>query len=148
MADDTDKTEEATPKKREDARNKGQVAQSRDVSTVLLLASAVAALSSPLGGRLARFIYEAAQKLWGGLLIRPESLADYHALLLHHGALIAIALAPFALIFAVVGAASNLAQIGWLFSAEALAFKPEKMNPVTGFKTKATLEACCLDFPK
>ena len=140
MAEDTEKTEDATPKKKEDARKKGQVAQSRDVSTVLLLASAVAALTTPLGARVGMMVIEVAQRLWGGLLARPDSVEDYHAMLLHHGALIALALAPFGLLFMVVGMASNLVQIGWLFSAEALAFKAEKMNPISGFKRMFSMD--------
>jgi flagellar biosynthetic protein FlhB len=135
MADnDSEKTEAATPKKKEDSRNKGQVAQSRDVSTVMLLAAAVAALGSPFGARLGRMLIETAQASWGGLLIRPDNLTDYHVLLLHHGALMALALAPFALLFMVVGAVSNLVQFGWLLSSEALAVKFEKMNPISGMK--------------
>ncbi len=140
MAEESEKTEDATPKKKEDARKKGQVAQSRDVSTVLLLASAVAALTTPLGARLGTMVVEVAQRLWGGLLTRPDSVEDYHAMLLYHGALIALALAPFGLLFMVVGMASNLVQIGWLLSAEALAFKAEKMNPVSGFKRMFSMD--------
>lgn len=140
MADDAEKTEAATPKKKDDARQKGQVAQSRDVSTVLLLAAGVAALSSSLGARLGRIVIEAAQRAWGGLLVQPSTVADYHSLLLHHGALIALGLAPFALIFMVVGVASNLVQVGWLLSAEALAIKFEKMNPISGMKRMFSLD--------
>lgn len=140
MAEDTEKTEDATPKKKDDARKKGQVAQSRDVSTVLLLASAVAALATPLGARIGTMVLEVAQRLWGGLLTRPDSVEDYHALLLYHGGLIALALAPFGLLFMVVGVASNLVQIGWLLSAEALAWKAEKMNPLSGLKRMFSMD--------
>lgn len=140
MADDAEKTEDATPKKKDDARKKGQVAQSRDVSTVLLLAAAVAALSSPLGARLGLMLGEVAQQVWAGLLIRPQTVEDFHAVLLFHGVLIALAVAPFALIFMVVGFASNVLQIGWLLSAEALAFKAEKMNPISGIKRMFSLD--------
>lgn len=135
-----EKTEAATPKKKADARKKGQVSQSRDVSTVLLLLAGTAALVSPLGARLARMIFETSQRAWGGTLVLPDSLADYHALLLHHGALMAIALAPFALLFMVVGVASNVLQIGWMLSAEALAIKFEKMNPLSGLKRMVSLD--------
>ncbi|HHK42228.1 MAG TPA: hypothetical protein ENJ50_07405, partial [Planctomycetaceae bacterium] len=132
--EDAEKTEAATPKKKEDARQKGQVAQSRDVSTVFLLTAAVAAMASPLGARLGRMVVETAQRAWGGLLVQPGSIADYHAVLLHAGFLMGLALAPFALIFMVAGIASNLVQIGWLLSAEALAVKFEKINPLSGMK--------------
>lgn len=140
MADDAEKTEPATPKKKDDARQKGQVAQSRDVSTVLLLAAGVAALSSPLGARLGRIVFDAAEHAWSGTLIQPSTVADYHTLLLHYGMLMALGLAPFALIFMVVGAASNLVQVGWLLSAEALAVKFEKMNPLSGLKRMFSLD--------
>ena len=140
MADDAEKTEAATPKKKEDARKKGQVPQSRDVSTVLLLTAALAGMASPLGARLGRMIGELAQRAWGGLLIQPDSLADYHAVLLHLGFVMGLALAPFALLFMVVGMASNVVQIGWLVSAEALAFKFEKMNPLSGMKRMISLD--------
>ncbi|MCA9504329.1 MAG: flagellar biosynthesis protein FlhB [Myxococcota bacterium] len=134
MADDADRTEAATPKKREDARKKGQVAQSRDVNTVLLLAVGTAALSSPLGGRLVATIHESARQCWSGLWIVPETVGDFHAVLLHAGGLAALALAPFALLFMAIGVAAGVGQIGWLLSAEALAFKLEKMNPISGLK--------------
>ena len=41
MADEDQKTEEATPKKLEDARKKGQVAQSRDVAQLNVRLSAL-----------------------------------------------------------------------------------------------------------
>lgn len=138
--DDADKTEPATPKKKEDARQKGNVAQSRDVSTVLLLVAATAALISPLGARMGRIVTEGAQQAWGGVLIRPDSIGDYHAVLLHFGILMGLALAPFMLVFVVVAAASNVMQIGLMLSAEALAFKFEKMNPITGFKRMFSLD--------
>ena len=39
--DDTERTEEATPRKREEARKKGQVPKSRDLSTAILLLSVI-----------------------------------------------------------------------------------------------------------
>lgn len=141
MADnDSEKTEAATPKKKEDARKKGQVAQSRDVSTVILLGAGALAISSPLGVRLARMVFETCRQMWSGMLGQPGTLADYHAVFLHTGAVIAIALAPFALIFMAAGAASNIIQIGWMVSAEAMEPKFSKMNPITGMKRLVSVD--------
>jgi flagellar biosynthetic protein FlhB len=140
MEDEAEKTEAATPKKKEDARQKGNVAQSRDVSSVLLLVAAMAALMSPLAVGILRMLRNVAVAAWGGVLVRPDTLQDYHAILLHHGAAMAVALAPFALLFLVVATASNVSQIGFMLSAEALAFKPEKMNPLTGLKRMFSLD--------
>lgn len=140
MAEESEKTEDATPKKKEDARKKGQVAQSRDVSTVMLLVAATGALVSPLGTRLGRMILEGCQVAWSGTLTRPDTLADFHALILYFGVLMAVALAPFALLFIVVAMASNVLQIGWMLSAEALAFKIEKLNPISGLKRIVSID--------
>ena len=140
MADEADKTEPATPKKREDAREKGQVAQSRDVTTVLLLAVGALALGSGLGARIGRMLIEVAQADWSGGTIRPDSLADYHALLIHHGAWMGVVLLPFALLVMLVGVASNVAQTGWLFTTEPLGPKLEKLDPIAGMRRMFSLD--------
>jgi len=140
LADDAEKTEAATPKKKEDARKKGQVAQSRDVSTVVLLISGVLALSSPLGARLAQVVHETAKVVWGGVWIVPDSVADYHAVFLKVSLVVLAALAPFALLFMVVGMAGNLVQIGWMVSPEAMQPKFEKLNPLSGLKRMVSLD--------
>ncbi len=140
MADDAEKTEPATPKKKDDARRKGQVAQSRDVSTVLLLVAGTIALGSPLGTRLVRTIFVHASEVWAGLLLRPDSIADYHALFLDLGLLVGGLLMPFAGLFLVVGVAGNLIQIGWMVSSEALQPKLEKLDPIQGMKRFVSLD--------
>lgn len=140
MADEADKTEPATPKKREDAREKGQVAQSRDVSTVLLLGTGALALGSALGVAMARRVVELSLSDWGGTVVRPDSLADFHAVLLHHGIVSAAILLPIAALLMVVGVASNVAQVGWLFTTEALAFKLEKLDPIAGLRRMFSMD--------
>ncbi len=140
MADESDKTEPATPKKREDAREKGQVAQSRDVSTVLMLAVAAFAISSGLGQSLGKMIVDVSRAGWSGTLVQPGSVEDFHALLLHHGLRMALALAPFALLFVTIGVASNVAQVGWLVSTESLGFKFEKLDPIAGMRRMFSLD--------
>ena len=117
-----------------------QVAQSRDVSTVLLLVAGTLALSSPLGAGLVRLVYQNAQRMWSGILIRPQTIGDFHAVLLDASLLFMTALAPFAGIYLVVGVASNVTQIGWMLSAEALEPKLEKMNPIQGMKKFVSLD--------
>jgi flagellar biosynthetic protein FlhB len=43
---------------------------------------------------------------------------------------------PLLLLFLVIGLASNIMQVGFLFSSEALTPKFSKLNPITGFKNK------------
>ena len=49
-----DKTEKATPKKKDDARKKGQVAKSMDVNGAAILLAGLLALSSPARRRWSR----------------------------------------------------------------------------------------------
>ena len=140
MADDAEKTEAATPKKKEDARKKGQVAQSRDVSTVVLLVAGALALSSPLGERLAATVYETALIVWGGIWIVPDSVSDYHAIFMKLSLVVMASLAPLAILFLVVGVAGNIVQVGWMLSPEALQPKFEKLNPLSGLKRMVSLD--------
>ena len=49
-----DKTEKATPKKKDDARKKGQVAKSMDVNGAAILLAGLLALSTPVRRRWSR----------------------------------------------------------------------------------------------
>ncbi|MHC4810642.1 MAG: EscU/YscU/HrcU family type III secretion system export apparatus switch protein, partial [Planctomycetota bacterium] len=70
MAEDLgEKTEDATPKRREDARKKGQVAKSTDLGALILLASAMVAIAVAMGMLLER----------GAELIRVTLAGDHLA---------------------------------------------------------------------
>lgn len=140
MPDEADKTEPATPKKKEDARRKGQVAQSRDVSTVVLLAAATLAFASPLGARLAARVARLSVEIWQGSWVRPGTLADFHVVLMEIGATVLVAIAPLALLFLVIGVSGNVLQIGLMLSSEALMPKFERLNPISGLKRLVSLD--------
>src|SRR3954452_12226216 len=66
MAEDAgDKSQDATPHRRQQAREQGQIAKSQELaSAVILLAGATALLW--LGKRLVEAFYSLAQTQWGG----------------------------------------------------------------------------------
>ena len=135
MAEDSgEKTEEPTPKRIEDARKKGNVANSRDLSGVVVMAGALLAFATFASADLGENLSVQARGAWGGGEIRPTSLADFHAVLLNHFALSARAFIPLALVLVATGAAISLAQTGPLLSAEALAFRGSRMDPIKGVK--------------
>ncbi len=128
--DAQEKTEPATPKRLEDAKRKGQVARSRELTTsALLMASAggLLVLGPGLIGDLMALMRRAlstdptAVAAWPIERVLVEAMAD---------ALLAIG--PFAAITVVVAALAPLALGGWVFSVEAMAFKWEKLHPVKG----------------
>lgn len=134
-ADPESKTEEATPRKLEEARKKGDVAKSPDVAAAMSLAGAAAVLLIG-GGYFSRQMAEDMLPF----------LAEPHAMIggLQAGAGVEIgmravwAVTPFlaALMLAVVigGVGGNLAQSGFLFTAEKLKPKWSTLSPMSGFK--------------
>lgn len=134
-ADPESKTEEATPRKLEDARKKGDVAKSPDVASALSLMGA-AAVVLMTGGYFATSMAEqllpfiaAPHTMTGGL----ETGAGVEI-----GAMALWAVTPF---FAVVmlatilgGVGGNLVQSGLIFTADKLKPDWSKVNPMAGFK--------------
>ncbi|OYW90699.1 MAG: flagellar biosynthesis protein FlhB, partial [Caulobacterales bacterium 32-67-6] len=138
MADDTDpesKTEDATPRKLEDARKKGDVAKSQDVGQVLSLAGAAAVILGAGGW----FAGSMAQQLLPFIATPHQMLG-----MLDSGAGSQIlaqalwAMAPFlaAVMLATIigGAGGHLAQSGLIFTAEKLKPQWSSVNPMSGFK--------------
>src|SRR5450631_792335 len=128
------KTEQPTPKKLRDARKKGQVSKSADLTNAFLFLTAAATLAiagPPLVNQIRALLIDSFQP---GLMLgnlSPQALLDRtgHAFL---NCLLYVA--PFLGAIFVVSAAVNLAQVKPMFSTEVLQPKPEKLNPVEGFK--------------
>ncbi|MBI5837309.1 MAG: flagellar biosynthesis protein FlhB [Candidatus Eisenbacteria bacterium] len=133
MAEDhkDEKTEPASPKKRREARERGQVAQSQEVNSALVLLASILALSWATP-HMAREIGGLARLYWGEGLQRAWSAESAQGeltfLLLHVGK----AIAPAILVIGVVGVASNLMQVGVIFSGEPIKPNLEKLNPIKG----------------
>lgn len=128
-----DKTEEATPRKKSDARKKGQVAKSKDVGLALTMLTATLSLSV-LGGYVGNSI---KNTLYYFLNINNIENIDYNLLnKLNLTAVyrIAITFLPLVLPIMVMGVASNFIQSGFLFTKEPLKPQFSKLNPLNGFK--------------
>ena len=127
----SEKTERATPKRLEEARKKGQVPRSADLS---------AAIVSLIGtGFLYLFGAGAANEMLSvmrdGLSVTSVDLMQSDALLRHTGdqfvhGLLAVVPLMGVLVLAAVAAPALIG--GWNFSSEALAFKGERINPLAG----------------
>ena len=132
---DSQKTEKATPKRRQDAREKGQVLFSREISSALILLFVFLTIKA-LGG----YIYNQIAALFN--LCMTSTAIDFDAgsineilglvgiiliqLLKIVGPLLAVAL--------VIGVGSCYAQVGSLFTIEPLKPKLNRLNPLNGIK--------------
>lgn len=136
-----EKTEKATPKKRQDARKKGQVLKSQDVTAafVLLILFLFLYMFAPtMIESIFGFLNQAFQK---NMLI--ESLTVETVMKMYSDSLKEMAkiLLPFMLI-AVVGAiAANYLQFGFLFTMESMKLDLKKIDPIKGIKRIISVRA-------
>ncbi|MGB4482587.1 MAG: EscU/YscU/HrcU family type III secretion system export apparatus switch protein, partial [bacterium] len=128
-----EKTEPATPRRREEARRKGQVFKSQELASALLLMAAFAGLYLFFPYMVGEF-----QKLVVWVYSQqPEQLVSIAGL---SGIVVTVVLSflrltfPLLTLVLVVGLISNVSQTGFVLSGEPLRFKLERINPVEGFK--------------
>lgn len=133
-----DKTEEATPKKLEDARKEGQVAKSREVGMGFSLLAAFVLLKVYVGALGERFLLT-----YQNTYIRiPEFVgtegtydASSFMQMMRDGIVeMVIMMLPFFAVGFMVAFVSDVVQVKWKFTAKPLKPKFSKMNPLKGVK--------------
>ncbi|HZZ33081.1 MAG TPA: flagellar biosynthesis protein FlhB [Phenylobacterium sp.] len=136
MSDTNDaasKTEEPTPRKLQQARDRGEVVKTQDLAAMASLAGAASVLALG-GGYLSRNLVTALTPF----LASPDTVSfeGHGAMQILRSALMAAAPAVGAVVLGAcaAGVAGNLVQTGFVFSPERLAFNPEKFSPLAGLK--------------
>ena len=128
-----EKTEKATPKKKQDTRKKGQVAKSSDLSSALSMLAIfiLFAFAVPYMGR---GLMELMNHSYSQDML--ESLTKGHVQQLFTSlALQSVKIvAPVLICALVIGVVANIAQIGFLFTTESLNFKLNRLDPISGIK--------------
>jgi flagellar biosynthetic protein FlhB len=133
VADESDleKTEAASPRRLEKAREEGRIARSRELATFALLAAGfggVWGLSGTIGAHL-------TQMLRGAFTFDHAAAFDTSRMMLGAGAASRegfAALAPILALTGVAALASPLALGGWLLTTTPLAPNFSRLNPITG----------------
>lgn len=129
-----EKTEKATPKKRDDARKKGQVAKSQDLGGSFVTLCGLFALGS-YGPALAARCQDWMRTSF--LQISDPSVVSVdgtEVLLKDAGMVVVAAVAPLAFVCAIAAIVMGVAQTGFKGSPKALNPKFSKLNPITGTK--------------
>lgn len=140
MAEGGEKTEEPTPHRLREAREKGQVAKSREITVAFVLLLSYF-LFRYLGESMWMNLTESARAI---LQLIPEatnfnlSLAGYVLLLALRG-LAMVVLPIFGIAFLSTFLAEAL-QTGFMFSFDPLTPKIERINPLQGFKKMFSLQ--------
>lgn len=138
-----EKTEKATPKKRNDSRKKGQVAKSPEIPSSLILLGALCCFMM-----LGPFFQRQILQLFGDIFVHRLNMqvtdANVFSLLYHYVLQILIVLSPILIVVIVIAFAANYVQFGWLFTTEPLKMKLDKLNPISGvknlFKLRSVIE--------
>lgn len=130
--DKDQKTEQPTPKKLTDSAREGDVLMSRELATALMMLAAAGWIVAAGGW----FVQSAGDLLRRGLTLTAADVADFAPAeaLMRNGVEILLPLASlFALALgAAVAGPALLGSFGW--RGKALAFKGNRMNPMTGLK--------------
>ncbi|HEY7618452.1 MAG TPA: flagellar biosynthesis protein FlhB [Solirubrobacteraceae bacterium] len=127
-----EKTEKATPKRRNEARQKGQVARSTDLQgAVVLLAGIVA-----MGAVGPKIVERMADVLRGAIaqMSSPDVVSRHGigTLMSSAGEAVLLAVAPIALACVMAGVATSVGMVGFRPSGKALKPDPKRLNPVSG----------------
>ena len=130
---DQEKTEKATPKKRQEARKKGQVAKSREIPSVLVLLSALSVFYFAGSWMFTRLI-EIMRMVYQQISYFQMGVESTHTLLWQLFMKIVVVMAPLVLTVLVAGLLGNIVQTGFLVSGETMAPKFSKMDPLKGIK--------------
>src|SRR5262245_35116954 len=138
-----EKTEKPSAKRLKDARERGQVAVSRDVSMALgSLASTgvLVAAGSFFLQRLAATVTDTLSH-FGDAPLREMKGEDLVPLVMSGGTLVALTAGPIALAAAATGVLSSVLQSGFNFSTSPLTPNFSRLSPVNGFKKLAPSRA-------
>lgn len=143
-----EKTEQPSHKRLQDARKKGQVAKSQDLSSAVMLFIATAivwVMSSRIGelfkGGMEFFFERIGERKVGD----PINIS---AVMWQGLIMLAWSVVPLLLVMFVVAFMVNFLQVGSLFAVEALKPDFNKLNPVGGFKNKFFKSRTYLEFAK
>lgn len=128
-----EKTEKATPKRKREAREKGQIFKSVEVNTalsMLVMFGVLAVFGTTMienTKKLLHYFFTMQAPDDFGISAMVSMFGD--ALWMFIGIIAPVLVAAF-----VAGVVFNLVQVGFMFSSKALAPKFDRVNPISGFK--------------
>lgn len=138
--DDQEKTEKATPKRREEARQKGQVVTSRELSSAFLILFSILIFKN-FGLDLILGMKESMVQGFSTLASDAMTQANFSYLMRDVMFKTFMVLLPILFLMFFVGGASIVVQHGVLFTTQALMPDWSRINPLSGFKRMFSIES-------
>ncbi len=137
MADESEngqeRTEQPTPKKIRDAKQKGQVPRSKELNSMTIMVFGAGGLLM-MGGFM---IEHLSTVMSNGFKLTRAEVFNVESLMMKFDQALSEALsgiAPFLLLMTVTALLTPLLIGGWAFSVESIAFKGDRINPISGLK--------------
>jgi len=128
-----ERTEQATPKRREDARKKGNVAKSFEVNSALVLLTGTLVLSFT-----ANYFYNSMSGMMREVFTHFNdyqiSISSIQLYSLQGSLFLVKLLAPLVLSILIVGIGANVLQVGFMMSGEVIKPEIKKIDPFSGFQ--------------
>ncbi|WP_050181438.1 flagellar biosynthesis protein FlhB [Domibacillus robiginosus] len=135
-----EKTEKATPKKKQDSRKKGQVTKSQDLNAAVSLLVLFGFLSV-FAASMGRNIFHMFEHSLESYLLMDVTEANLKTIVLEIMEQCVMILGPFMAAAVAAGVVANYAQVGWLVTGEPIKPKLEKLDPIKGFKRIFSMRA-------
>jgi flagellar biosynthetic protein FlhB len=128
-----EKTEKATPKKRQDSRKKGQVAKSQDINTAILLLF-IFFLFLVVGEYMKDAMTNMFRHSFTEYMKWEVTENNVQQVFVETTVEMSKAIAPIMGVAIIAGIASNFMQVGVLFTTEPLKIDLKKIDPIQGAK--------------
>lgn len=130
-----EKTEKATPKRRREAREKGQVLQSKEINSAIIIIISFLCLKI-FGGFMLNNLLSFSNNFYNDYFINPEifNIKDINILMLKIIRIVLVVVGPLTAIILILGLSTSYLQVGFLFTTKTLEMKLSRLNPIEGFK--------------
>lgn len=128
-----EKTEEATPKRKSEAKQKGQVAKSSEISSAFVILAGFYTLNL-LGVGVYNELASYTTAILSSLATTDLTINAIQLLFLNIGIVMAKTVLPILLVIMVISVVINFMQVGVIFSTEVLMPDFGKVNPLSGFQ--------------
>lgn len=128
-----ERTEEATPKRQQDAKDKGDIPRSKELNTTAILMGGVGALMA-FGGSIAAGL---SGMMSANFSFTRDEVFDQKVMLISLGQSMVesmMALIPFFIIVFLAAIIGPIALGGWVMSTKSLAPKADRISPLAGIK--------------
>ncbi len=139
-SDDQERTEQASPKRREEARKKGQVPRSREIHSAVLILGGVFGFSM-MGPMVISEIQKIMVQTLSTLSSTAMTEASFYQLTTTYFSRTLLILVPVMGVLGMISIAASFGQHGWVWSTEAMAPDWSRLNPLKGMQRLFSLQA-------